>query len=156
MIVPAASAGDLSSQLQDELDALRAFADLLEKEQQVLLKADVDGLIELVDQKNGLIAKLVKLSHARRQSFTAGASESETEDALHRVAPRALPLWREIRKLSTRAQHLNQTNGEMIQARLRYSQQALAVLHNAANSIGLYGANGQPSLPGSGRTLGTG
>jgi flagella synthesis protein FlgN len=147
---------ELSSQLQGELNALRVFADLLEKEQQVLLGTNADELLDLVNKKNELTAKLLNLSQARRKSFVADATESETENLLHRTAPNAVPVWREIRKLAAHAQHLNQTNGEMIQARLRHSQQALTVLHSAANSVSLYGANGQPNLPGSGRALGTG
>jgi flagella synthesis protein FlgN len=53
-------------------------------------------------------------------------------------------------------QRLNQTNGELIQIKLRYNQQALGVLYGAVQSAaGLYGADGQPNLPSGSRTLGS-
>jgi flagellar biosynthesis protein FlgN len=148
--------GQLNSQLKDERCAMRAFVTLLEQEQQILLGTDIDALLELVDKKNAVIADIVRLSQARRLSFSASDTESKSEDALRLIAPDALPVWREIRQLAARSQHLNQTNGQLIQTRLRQNQQTLTVLHNAADSVSLYGSDGQPNLPSAGRTLGKG
>jgi flagella synthesis protein FlgN len=75
---------------------------------------------------------------------------------LQQNAPQALPLWQEARQLATHVHRLNQTNGELIQIKLRYNQQALGVLYGAAQSAaGLYGADGQPNLPSGSRTLGS-
>ena len=65
-----------------------------------------------------------------------------------------LPAWHEIRELASHAQHMNRTNGELIQVKMRLNQQTLTMLHNAAQSVnGLYGPDGQPNLPVSGRIL---
>ena len=59
--------------------------------------------------------------------------------------------------LAAHASQLNRFNGELIQVRLRYNQQALHALIGASQqAAGLYGPNGQPSLVGSGRALGSG
>ncbi len=65
-----------------------------------------------------------------------------------------LPVWHEIRQLATQAQNMNRTNGELIQVKMRYNQRTLTMLHNATHSAnGLYGPDGQPNLPVSGRIL---
>ncbi|MEI7844152.1 MAG: flagellar export chaperone FlgN [Gallionellaceae bacterium] len=62
-----------------------------------------------------------------------------------------------VSRIGLRAHHLNHTNGEVIQLKLRSNQQALnALLGAAQNTTALYGRDGQPSLPISGRTLGSG
>lgn len=151
-----ALSGNLSFQLHDELEAMRTFVDLLEREQQILLGTDIDALLELVDKKNGVIADIVRLAQTRRQTFAASDTEAKTEEALSVIAPDALPTWKEIRQLAARSQQLNQTNGQLIQTRLRQNQQTLTVLHNAADSVSLYGSDGQPNISASGRTLGKG
>jgi flagellar biosynthesis/type III secretory pathway chaperone len=51
---------------------------------------------------------------------------------------------------------MNHTNGELIQIKMRYNTQALAVLVGATqHAAGLYGPDGQTNLPSTGRTLGS-
>jgi flagella synthesis protein FlgN len=72
-------------------------------------------------------------------------------------APHAQKVWREIRKLAAQAQQLNTTNGELIQSKLRFNQQAMGVLFNTSPSAaGVYGPNGQANVGSSGRHLGSG
>jgi flagellar biosynthesis/type III secretory pathway chaperone len=81
----------------------------------------------------------------------------ETSAWVQQYAPSCHAIWDEIRELAARAHHLNHTNGEVIQLKLRSNQQTLTALMGAAqNATGLYGRDGQPSLPVSGRTLGSG
>ncbi len=96
---------------------------------------------------------MTALSQQRRQSLPDTIS---TETWLSKNAPQGLVLWQEILQLANRAQRLNQTNGELIQIKMRYNQQALGVLVGATqHAAGLYGPDGQPNLPNTGRTLGS-
>lgn len=151
---PSSSANtNFLANLNDERDALRAFVVLLEQEQQVLLGTDTEPLLALAENKTHSADRLSALSQQRRQSLPDTVS---TETWLSKNAPQGLALWQEILQLANRAQRLNQTNGELIQIKMRYNQQALGVLVGATqHAAGLYGPDGQPNLPSTGRTLGS-
>lgn len=145
---------EILSNLSDEYTSLRAFVVLLEDEQRILLGQHTEELLPLAEAKIQLTNKIATLSVTRQRSLPEGASGML--EWLKRNAPQAMSKWQEIRQLATHVQSLNQTNGELIQIKLRYNQQALGVLYGAAQSTaGLYGADGQPNLPSGSRTLGS-
>ncbi|MBI1175087.1 MAG: flagellar protein FlgN [Sideroxydans sp.] len=152
----AATLAEFLSNLHTERDAMRSFVSLLETEQHTLLAGETEQLLTLAETKTRTVAQLTGLGNARKQ-FQATLSPSDNmENWLQSHAAQELPVWREIRKLAARAQQLNHTNGEMIRVKLGHNQQALNVLHNAAQSAtGLYGRDGQPNLSGMGRKLGS-
>jgi flagellar biosynthesis protein FlgN len=148
------TAAEILSNLNDECTALLAFVVLLEDEQRVLLGQHTEELLPLAEAKIQLTNKIAALSAARQRSLPEGTRDML--EWLKRNAPQGIPKWRETRQLATRVQSLNQTNGELIQIKLRYNQQALGVLYGAAQSTaGLYGADGQPNLPSGSRNLGS-
>ncbi|HEU0187070.1 MAG TPA: flagellar protein FlgN [Gallionellaceae bacterium] len=145
---------NLGIHLNQELAALRAFVDLLEKEQQLLLSNDADQLLPLSETKAQAATRITQLTRQRRDAWLAKPGDS-MEKLLPRVAPALLTVWQNILKLAAQAQELNHINGELIQSGLRRNQQALAALQSASqHAAGLYGPDGQPSLGGSGRVLG--
>jgi flagella synthesis protein FlgN len=142
------------SNLNDECATLRAFVVLLEDEQRTLLGQHTDELLPMAEAKIQLANKITTLSTARQRHVPAGTSNMA--DWLKLNAPQALPKWLEARQLAAQVQRLNQTNGELIQIKLRYNQQALGVLYGAAQSTaGLYGADGQPNQISASRALGS-
>jgi flagella synthesis protein FlgN len=147
-------ATEFLSSLNDECETLRAFVVLLEDEQRTLLGQHTDELIPLAEAKVQLANKITTLSSARLKLVPTGIQDMA--EWLRKNAPQVLPKWLEARQLAAHVQRLNQTNGELIQIKLRYNQQALGVLYGAAQSTaGLYGANGQPNIPSGSRTLGS-
>ena len=149
-----APATEFLSSLNDECETLRAFVVLLEDEQRTLLGQHTDELIPLAEAKVQLANKISTLSSARLKLVPAGIQDMA--EWLKKNAPQVLPKWQEARQLAAHVQRLNQTNGELIQIKLRYNQQALGVLYGAAQSTaGLYGADGQPNIPSGSRTLGS-
>jgi flagella synthesis protein FlgN len=146
---------ELPSQLKKEGEALRTFITLLETEQQALVSQDSEHLLALADSKTQAANALSELSNIRRQQLNFNTSEYNTATWIKQHAPACISTWNDIVELATRAHHLNQINGEVIQLRLRSNQKALSVLLGAAqNAAGIYGRDGQPNLPISGRTLG--
>ncbi len=142
------------SNLNDECATLRAFVVLLEDEQRILVGQHTEELLPLAEAKIQLAQKISSLSAARQAYLPEGTRDMA--DWLKKNAPQALPVWHEARQLAAHVQRLNLTNGELIQIKLRYNQQALGVLYGAAQSTaGLYGADGQPNLPSGSRTLGS-
>jgi flagella synthesis protein FlgN len=151
---------DLPSRLHAEHEALKSFVALLDTEQQALLRGDIEPLLALSENKVRAAAELGRLAESRQSGLQALGAPMEaggTEGWLKTNAAVLLPVWRSIRHLAGETQHLNHTNGVLIQSRLRHNQQALAVLQSAAhNAGGLYGPDGQPQLAAPGRVLGSG
>ncbi len=152
-------ATDFISRLNAERDALKAFVTLLEAEQQDLIEGHTEQLLALSESKTQAVHELSKLASARKNDLLAHGAEIKAGGIaawLQTYAAGSLPVWQELQQLAEQVQYLNRTNGTLIQTKLRHNQQALTVLHNAANSAhGLYGADGQPHLPSSGRILGS-
>lgn len=145
---------ELLSNLNDECEALRAFVVLLEDEQRALLGQHTEKLLPLSEAKIQLTDKITALATTRQQYLQAGGLDMAAW--LKENATQGLPTWQEARRLAAHLQRLNQTNGELIQIKLRYNQQALGVLYGAAQSTaGLYGADGQPNQPSASRILGS-
>jgi len=148
------SATEFLSSLNDECASLRAFVVLLENEQRTLLGQHTEELLPLAEAKIQLANNIATLSETRRRYLPE--NPRDVEEWIKKHSPQALPVWQEARQLATHVYRLNQTNGELIQIKLRYNQQALGVLYSAAQSAaGLYGADGQPNQPSASRTLGS-
>lgn len=146
---------NIAAHLDEELKALRDFIAILEKEQQLLLSNDADQLLVLSEEKSQAANRITQLTQRRHQTWLSQASD-RMESLLPKQAPASQPVWENIRKLAAQAQELNRINGELIQSGLRRNQQAVAALQNASqHAAGLYGPDGQPSLGGSGRVLGS-
>ena len=156
---PSASTVGITSRLQAEHDTLKAFVTLLETEQQALLGGHTEQLLTLADSKIQLAHELSKLANIRRNELLALGAKPEAGGVatwLQSHAADGLPLWHSIQQLAEQTQHLNRTNGVLIQAKLRHNQQALTALQSAThNANNLYGPDGQPYLPTPGRTLGS-
>ncbi|MBI3903652.1 MAG: flagellar protein FlgN [Nitrosomonadales bacterium] len=148
-----------STHLNTERDALKAFITLLEAEQQALVNGKIEQLLGLVDNKIQSAQELNKLELVRQgilRALEAPAEPNDIEAWLGDHARDSLPAWLDTQRLAAQAKEINRANGMLIQTRLRNNQQALTTLHNAANSAsGLYGPDGQPHIPSSGRTLGS-
>lgn len=150
---------DVQAALQGERDALHEFVALLEREQSALIENLTDEVMDLAEQKSEQALQLNTLVEARTALFKQrynGLNPASIQHELQTKDTRSWNIWLELRDLAARAQHLNQSSGELIQLKLRHNQQALSILNNATQQANLYGANGQPSFtPGSGRTLGS-
>jgi flagella synthesis protein FlgN len=148
------STAEFLSNLNDECAALSAFVVLLEDEQNALLGQPSETLLQLAEAKTQLADKITALAEARKR-FLPEATR-DTVEWLKKNAPQGLPKWQEARQLAAQAHQINKTNGELIQIKLRYNQQALNALYGAAQSAaGLYGADGQTNPHNASRKLGS-
>ncbi len=159
MMAKNSPATEFTLRLNAERDALRGFIALLETEQQALIEGHTEQLLALSDSKTQAVHELSKLANARKQDLLAQGvktGEGAITAWLQQHAADGLSIWQDILQLAEQLQYLNRTNGTLIQTKLRHNQQALTVLHNSASSAhGLYGADGQPHIPSSGRILGS-
>jgi flagella synthesis protein FlgN len=135
--------------LTAERNGLRDFVALLEREQNTLVENIGDQLLELAEQKSSRALALTDLVEARHLLFRNNLPElsaTAIQTWLQSHIKSAWPIWQEILVLAHRARQLNQNSGELIQMKMRYNQQALMVLSNAASKANLYGPDGQPSF----------
>lgn len=143
--------------LTNERDSLRDFVDLLEREQSALVQNLADQLLKLAEQKSAaalVLTGLVEARHLLLKQNLPELSPASIQTWLQTHNKAAWPIWQELRGLAERARLLNQNSGDLIQMKLRYNQQALAVLNNAANKANLYGPDGQPNFAvGSGKPI---
>lgn len=147
---------DAIQKLNSELLALRKFVALLTSEQEFLLNNDTENLLTLSDVKTRAANELMEMAGSRRKTLLINSSDT-MEAWLVKHAPNSQAVWKDIQKFAAEAQHINTTNGELINSRMRNNQQALSVLHNASRSAaGLYGPDGQANISSSGRHLGSG
>ena len=147
---------DAINQMNKELIALREFVALLSAERQSLLNNDTENLLSLSEVKTNAANQIMEMSRVRRQNLLANSLDT-MEIWIAKNAPKSRETWNEIRQLADRAQQLNNTNGELINAQMRHNQQALNVLYNSSKSAaGLYGPDGQANINSAGRHLGSG
>lgn len=150
---------ELLAALSNERQAVRDFIELLQHEQVMLTENDMDQLLGLAEQKSAQAARLNELSDICRhllEKISPALDNAAIESWLKINSTEGLSMWQEVRVLAGQAKHINSTNGELIQMKSRFNQQAFAALRGAVNQANLYGANGQTSITqGSGRSLGS-
>jgi flagella synthesis protein FlgN len=141
----------LTEPLQQELDALDQFIALLRQEQAALVRADALAVIPLADHKLKLSEQLNALAR-RRVAMLAQSGFAADTDGMRRwltTQPAAVATqWEQLLDKARTAQHLNQTNGKLIETQLQHNQQALSALMHASNQAGMYGPDGQPRIGG--------
>ncbi len=126
--------------LRAEISRLGEFIDLLQREQELLIRGDTEALLLLSENKTALANALAALSQAREGQLVTDAHT---------------PAWQTLRELAAKAKNLNETNGKLIGLHLQHNQQAFAVLMAAANRAMNYGPDGQQKIGLGGRILGS-
>jgi flagella synthesis protein FlgN len=146
--------------LSNERQAVHDFIALLQREQAMLTENDMEQLLGLAEQKSLKAVNLNALSDECRrhlEKISPALDHTVIESWLKINSKEGLAMWQEVRVLAGQAKQLNSVNGELIQMKSRYNQQAFAALSGAVNQANLYGANGQTNFSsGSGRSLGNG
>ncbi|THF64451.1 flagellar protein FlgN [Pseudothauera rhizosphaerae] len=140
-----------------EATQLRAFVDLLQREEALLLAGDTDALLSLTQEKTSLYHTQQRLHEARVQLLKR-LGQDDPAQAIHALCqdlPDTRRQWDEVLRLAAEARERNTLNGRLIVERLQHNQGALDILLKAANRPQLYDADGNPRASGSGRLLGS-
>lgn len=150
---------EFASLLKAEIEALQNFLLILQSEHQALTEGQIDKLTEFSRLKSEQAVQLSQLSASHPlirdnkgssvHDITAAIREMDA-DGKHGL----MKLWEMLMDLAKQARYQNQLNGAMIEAQMKYNQQALAVLQEAAKQSGLYGPDGHAKTMGTGRQLG--
>lgn len=150
---------ELLAALSEERVLVTSFVELLQQEQRLLMENGIDQLASLTDQKSALALRLNALAEMRQrqlEKLIPGADHIAVLNWFEANNKECVALWQEIRTLAEQARQLNHINGELIQMKLRHTQQSLTVLTRAVSQANLYGPTGQTHFSsGSGRSLGS-
>jgi flagella synthesis protein FlgN len=111
-----------------------------------LVKADIDGLTAVTQEKARAVNQMAELTNMRYQALTA-AGFAAKEDGMRAwlkssAQPEAEKCWADLLQLAHSAKSLNNTNGLLIGKHMMHNQSALNVLLGTRNA-NLYGPDGQ-------------
>ena len=153
----AAATLELVHAVEAEVTAVQSFLALLELEQGLLVKGEVDELIDLARQKNELAAQITALGSRRTEALAAAGLPADRPGidawlAVHPSETQARDAWNSLMSLAGQAHEVNRANGELIQIRMQHNAQALEALLGSNASLALYGPDGQ-NTPASGRRI---
>jgi flagella synthesis protein FlgN len=135
--------------LHEERTAAQALADLLAKEQASLIKAEIEALAALSEEKALLVARMTELAKDRHAALGAlGFEASETGMQVWLQTPQApkaaIQAWNELLEVASKAKETNRVNGLVLGQHMMRNQQALNVLQGNNQPAGtIYGPNGQ-------------
>lgn len=138
---------ELAADLQVELNTIKAFNEILQKEQCALIKGDIEDLDFLASEKQRLIEQLTKISAQRKHFLTYRGLKADTEGMKKLLSTEGSYFelnkkWNELLELVAITNQLNKTNGTIISTRLQHTQRSLTALQCAAGNISLYGPQG--------------
>jgi len=134
--------------LAEEHSVLARLVDLLQAEQDALVRGDADRVAALTEPKAQCIGALQAHAQERRALVLAGGRSTDSQgmrlwtEEQSRTEPRLAQRWREFLALARRADQVNRANGMFIATRLNATQQALTTMFGAAGIPGAYGADG--------------
>lgn len=147
---------ELRKTVESEVVAVQSFVALLEREQEILIKGEIDDLFELVRQKDGLAEQLAALAGQRQRLLATSGLTSDRAGmaawfAAHPDETPARTAWSGLLAIAGRARELNRVNGELISNRLKNNTMALETLLGSNAAGNLYGPDGQSAPPSSQR-----
>ncbi len=141
--------------LEQEVDLVGAFIEVLEAEAQVLTEVgDIDALSETTEKKNQYADQLMMVGD-ERQLLLSQLGFSEDKAGLEAAAHAHPALSASCQALLEKAQaasDLNASNGKIIDTFLGHNQQALDTLRNLTGAGNLYDASGRANRGGKGAT----
>lgn len=146
--------------LSEENKAARSLLQLLQQEQDRLVAAKIDGLVELTEEKAKIIARMAELANMRHSALaSAGFEPKETgmKAWIDKIASQTISKsWSELLSLVRHAKEMNRTNGLLINKHMARNQVALNVLKGGTQGGNFYGPDGQAKAYSSARGLAIG
>jgi flagellar biosynthesis/type III secretory pathway chaperone len=137
--------------LNKEVDMMRAFAQLLENEQAILVNNQIDQLETITPDKNRLLNEIFSLEKQRNQILIAQGYSGDLGGmtgflSAHAEAKHVAASWNTLIEVSTKAQENNRTNGLLISRQMNKNQSALNILQHNNQAVSTYGSDGQSKL----------
>lgn len=140
------TSGDSVSLVQDA-KLLSDLLALLGREQKQLLKADVDAIQVILEQKSLLLQRL-NLAAKQRYAVLAGNGYQANEAGMdawvkHQAKPAISASWAHFQKSLNEAKEMNRLNGLLISKNFSRNQELLNHLQGNSSTDSVYGKDGQ-------------
>jgi flagella synthesis protein FlgN len=137
--------------LNEELAAALGLLELLRKEQQYLVGAEIGALEGITSEKAAAVARMTELAQRRHRALKAAGHAGDESGmqawiAAGKATPQAREAWEQLIGTTRSAKEFNRLNGMLINQHLARNQNALRALQGAPQTGNLYGPNGQTSL----------
>lgn len=147
--------------LRDEQQVIDAIVALMKTEQQLLIRADADGLSTLTPNKLQLAQRAAALSRVRHKALAAAGFPAGEDGMAPWLAAGGSPAhhadWDRLLELTRAAKELNRVNGMLVNRQLGQAQAALNELRGPnAGAAGVYGKGGQTLSAGPSRRFAIG
>lgn len=143
----------------EELALMQSFTQVLAQEEAALIDNSADRLIDITDEKNGLLTQILALEKNRNDSIISSGYTADAEGMLSLLSATNAPselgkAWQALLEISSRAQESNRVNGILIHRQLNRNQSTLNLLQNNSQAGAIYGADGQSkNMPNAGRGI---
>lgn len=147
-------AEQLSDIFQQEIPLVQEFLSLLEQENQMLQNFRSEGLEDLVQQKNAILAQLQILEQQRISLLDLSLNDridqrtknskiiAITENLVQEIGnPDLITLWEILRELAKNVQDFNNKNGNLLGMHLNQTNEFLKILQQQEQPS-LYGKQG--------------
>ncbi len=154
-----------SARLKHALDAevllTEKLYQLVQEEHQALRQQNFDGLVASSEQKQGCIVELEEQAKTRSKMLQEADLDLDKEgmqSLIRQCDPDGSSgiarLWARLHRLLSDCHHLNRVNSHVVQTRLHYSRQTMALLRGQPpGTTQQYAANGQAIHSLNGTTL---
>lgn len=151
----------LANSLSEEQKIASELLEVLQKEQDSLVAADVESLMNLTKDKARIASRMSDLAKQRYDVLAeAGFDASETGMQAWTDSAAATPAvrdaWKALLSLARSGKEHNRINGLLISQHMSSNQSALRVLYSHAQGGNFYGPDGQSTGKVGGRHLGAG
>jgi flagellar biosynthesis/type III secretory pathway chaperone len=142
---------DPISALFDHLKVEQGLAEklfsILKREEESLIKNDLNQLEIITSEKSQLISEYLLTRDARWKKLSLvdiNLKEAELDQWIRSQKNESLhDIWTKLNQVLTDSQQINRTNGLIIHQLSTKNQRAMAILLGQDDSDGLYGSSGQ-------------
>ncbi len=119
----------------------------IRKEQSALIRADIDAIEALLDEKSEVLQRMNLVVLNRYDALAANGFEPNEVGMSEWLKKQAKPVlneaWTALRKTLIQAKELNRLNGILISKQFNLNQQLLSHLQGNSGAGDVYGRNGQ-------------
>ncbi|HTJ91837.1 MAG TPA: flagellar protein FlgN [Pararobbsia sp.] len=132
--------------LNEELNAVEAFTEVLEQEEAALIDGNLMAVLPgIVERKTDLTEKLSVFGKQREAALSDMGLPANRDGMNSAIGDNdsLASAWRKLLTSAERARARNVTNGLLIKTRMDYNHQALIALRLAAGAPAIYGPDGR-------------
>jgi len=137
----------LLDHLKVELGLSEKLFSILKREEESLIKNDLNQLEIVTTEKSQLISEYLLTRDDRWKKLSLvdiGLKEPELDQWIRSQKNESLHhIWAKLNQVLTESQQINRTNGLIIHQLSSKNQRAMAILLGQDDSDGLYGSSGQ-------------